>query len=1385
MNKKSLFLSKVVSTSFIAVSLIFSSTLPAYGEPAVLSNISNVEQYLQHVTKEDRDRIHNSQEFGEENKYLSPTLDTVSKKEVNIIVQFAEEPVKLGVKKSAENGKILSPSEANKKVEQSHQDFKGKIGKAKKSIPNLNIKREYRHAFNGVSMTVPAHEVQTILSMDGVNAIWEDKQVTVEPPVTENNEQTKSASPALDSISHIGATKLHEEGITGKGIKVGVIDTGIDYTHPDLKDAYKGGYDFFNNDTDPMETTYEDWKKSGELEIHPLNGSTYYTDHGTHVSGTIAGQGKNEADYAVTGVAPGVELYAYKVLGPYGSGSLSTIIAGIDQAVEDGMDVINLSLGSPSNNPLDPSSIAINNAVQAGTVAVIAAGNSGSDLYTLGSPGTSALALTVGASDYSITIPTAEGTVSSSDNLSLTNLRLLAKNYNDDLTTLKDEALSIVNVGLGSVYDYWGKDVNGKIALIARGNISLNEKVMNAKNHGAKAVLLYNDNPEEGQIPYYLGESFKFIPTFSLTNEQGLQLVELVKQDSATFTLDTIGELKTNGDTLADFSSRGPSNRIYDIKPEVTAPGVAVYSSVPAYVHGEEHLNDYQYAYQRFSGTSMAAPHVAGAAALLLQSHKDYKPDDVKAALMNTADSMQKDYSVFEVGAGRIDVYEAVHSDVQVKVHDQTPSIMGDKDITISDVTGALSFGPQVMKKRKITDNRKLTITNTSNQSKTFDVQVKFNQNVPSAKDAAKNKVTLDVPETIIVKPNKTRKLKPSIQIPSGAELGNYEGYIYFTNNENPEEEYQIPFGLKYMEEGVNEVDAYFKSFTTRRDYNHGYMGYTPILFSLNSAMETVDIILKDAKTGKALGIMDSWQGFFPEHNLYGIEFGFVGLYFPFTGNPDNPVAYAKKLAGPGKYEVEIVATNREGKTFKKSDTFFIENTLPEVNMKQLGGVYEVNEEGMTIKGNIYDKHVDTMKRNGFDWDQSSKTIDNKSNNAINLINQTQYASTPLSIDKNGNFEFKAGLLEGKDVTKVTLQTFDYAMNGMQNHPDFTYTLVKQGLPYAKLFSNKNDAKYGESVTVTLSAHHIEDLTGGEFTLSFPSGTYEMTNVALNKEFTAFAGSHNMKADLTAGDVTTEGSQSNITLSTKLTGEAVQPIPNSMPLIDVTLKVNEHPSSYIKWIQNIDVVNAKAFSLNQEPASIQGFGQGENIVPTVSQLEGGILADGFLDKWGTWLDYTKDFSKAGMTIQAVGEDRKKYTGEFNSSARYFLKNLPTTDQAYDITVKIPGHFDRHVTVSDLNDMHHGESVGRMTYIFYASVMGGDVNNDNVIDIKDAVAIQKHWGSNERSADINFDGMVDEKDMQFVQKNYLTQNPDIQKAPKAKKVYKGKRLEDIFKELNIQ
>ena len=209
--------------------------------------------------------------------------------------------------------------------------------------------------------------------------------------------------PAMDtSISFLGIERIWDKGFEGEGIKVGVLDTGIDYDHPEFEGIYKGGWNFVPHtvtdytrpraDNDPYETTPSE-RPNHRPEFN-ASGSSFYTSHGTHVAGTIAAIGKNE--YGIKGIAPKVDLYAYRVLGAYGSGSNAGVIAGINKAVEEGMDVINLSLGGGNNSSTTADSIAINNAMLAGTIAVIATGNSGPGRGTIGTPAAAALGIAVG-----------------------------------------------------------------------------------------------------------------------------------------------------------------------------------------------------------------------------------------------------------------------------------------------------------------------------------------------------------------------------------------------------------------------------------------------------------------------------------------------------------------------------------------------------------------------------------------------------------------------------------------------------------------------------------------------------------------------------------------------------------------------------------------------------------------------------------------------------------------------------------------------------------------------------------------------------------------------------------------------------------------------------
>lgn len=333
-------------------------------------------------------------------------------------------------------------------------------------------------------------------------------------------------------------------------------------------------------------------------------------------------------------MAPDVDLFAYRVLGPYGSGTTDGVLAGIDKAVEDGMDVINLSLGASVNDPLYPTSVAINNAMLSGVVSVVAAGNAGPSEKTLGSPGTSAFGITVGASDAAISIPAFKA--SAGDKV-FESMKLLAKNFSDDLKILEGKSYPVVFTGLGKPGDFTGKELAGRIALIERGELTFEEKVKNAKNAGAAAVIIFNNT--EGEIPAYIGENTKYIPTFQLTKADGDYLKG---NPEASLTFDQLAEVKTEGDSLADFSSRGPVNSNYDIKPDLVAPGVSIFSTYPEFMNHPEDGQDYTSAYARLNGTSMATPHIAGVAALMLQDNPNLDPFDVKTALMNTSDDLKR-----------------------------------------------------------------------------------------------------------------------------------------------------------------------------------------------------------------------------------------------------------------------------------------------------------------------------------------------------------------------------------------------------------------------------------------------------------------------------------------------------------------------------------------------------------------------------------------------------------------------------------------------------------------------------------------------------------------------------------------------------------------------
>lgn len=1397
----------------------------SYSHMVEAKSVSRVEQVLSALTPAQREAINQLKISDKSGLQVLPELNLDCEELTTVIVEFKAKPQKTAVIVAETEGSSLTVAEAKAKVDSSHETFQNDLKKIfskelKQKKNPYTIKHSYKQAFNGVAMTLPANKVKALLKSGAVQSIWSDMNVQVEPPVNVQNSTEQAETHTM--VTFPGIEKLHHEGYTGKGVKIGILDTGIDYNHPDLKDAFVGGYDFVDNDNDPMETSYDDWKKSGQDEKRS-NGSTYYTEHGTHVAGIIAGQGKNEADSPVKGVAPDADIYSYRVLGPYGSGFTSAILAAIDKAVTDGMDIVNMSLGASVNDPLYATSIAVNNAVLAGVTAVVSAGNSGDRMYSLGSPGTSPLAITVGASDTSITVPTYSGTAHASTGDLPADMKLVANGFTDKIEDFGGQTLQLVNVSFGGEASYWmgGNgtstpiDVNGKVVLAQRGSYAIAEIIATAKKHGAKGVILYNpDNDQQGQV--YLGEGFNSIPTFLLNYSQAkaiaakLPLFGALKGTSIGLTFGNMNEVVTEGDKLASFSSRGPSRVLYDIKPEVTALGVYVYSTVPSYVHGQDQIGNYQYAYERLSGTSMAAPNVAGVAALVKQANPDFQPTDIKATLMNTADKLNEDYSVYEVGAGRVNPYDAVHAQTEIQVKDKTVTLsdraatnangmttLADKGLkTIKNITGGISFGSQTVEDGDLTDSRSITLNNNSNKDKTFNVKVhfqtlnaRFNGDSRASNDAAANDVTLDIESSVKVKRNGQANMEAAINVPKTAKLGTYEGYIVYTNKENPEESYQIPFGIHTVEEGIDHITGAPPAFTIAYEAGHPLTRWSVGLnFQFKSHMRTFDLFLVDPKTNEEIGFLGTANGMGADEN---VEYYFrgvfnEGLYYPLTGDAENPIAYDFKRVNPGLWKIKMVGTNDEGETFSKETPVYYGIEEPEVNMNlDAGGIYETansSDTTFTVTGSVFDKEIEEMKAAGIPASQGD--------NYFVYYNPNNSQEKQIPVDAEGNFNAEIPLAKGGPVVLPITQYdfYDVSKATVKNFAsirDIYY--VKKGTAYSTAISDKRNLNMGETTTVTFSMKNVKTrVKQVEYSFLYPSQFLDVVSVKANEKYKG-----NLDVQYTSTPY--NNSHNKMTITATATGDlAAAGMTGDVSLVDLTFKAKDlyykGPMTFTNPAGANRFFSAKYTNVDNSTVTTQGIQPYFYITPNYSLLRGSVMAEGLMTFSGLELAKKLDYTKAGAKISVTDQAGKEYgvsdpLGYVGNTPASFSTRLPITDKTFTLKMDVPGHFTikKNFTIG-LNE--DGKLIAGSKPVDYAYMPGGDVNKDNVIDVNDALYIQANWGTEKREADINYDGKVDENDMQYVINNYLMKNPWEVNSPTPKQKYKGKSLEDVLLDVGM-
>lgn len=545
---------------------------------------------------------------------------------------------------------------------------------------SLQVAHRYRHAYNGLALTLTPAEADRVSRLPGV--------AQVQPAVTRH--VLTDAGPQWIGAPAIwkGSASGQQPRTKGEGVVVGVIDTGINSDHPSFADVGGDGYNHNNPKgrfyglCDPVtglprcnDKLIGIWDFSAGVAGEDDNG------HGSHTASTAAGNALDakiiaptiKLERAVSGVAPHANIIAYKACLTAGSCLSPSLVASIDQATADGVDVINYSIGGTSSNPWnDADAQAFLGARDAGIFVAASAGNSGPGAATIGSPSDAPWLLSVGAATHNRAFVNSLTDMSGGASAAPADMRgksftsgfgpetiVYAGDYGDPLC--------------GTPFPPTTFD--GEIVICDRGVNARVEKGRNVKIGGAGGMVLANDEAS--------GESLNAdpheLPAVHITYSDGQELKAWVAEGeghTGTIAGTTADLTRANGDVTASFSSRGPNPSVPGVlKPDITGPGVDVLAAYHT-VGNTTQLNPLDPIsflgtpeFALISGTSMSSPHLAGSAALVRAARRTWTPAEVQSALMSTAldDVVRKENGTtpadpFDEGAGRVDLRSAARA---------------------------------------------------------------------------------------------------------------------------------------------------------------------------------------------------------------------------------------------------------------------------------------------------------------------------------------------------------------------------------------------------------------------------------------------------------------------------------------------------------------------------------------------------------------------------------------------------------------------------------------------------------------------------------------------------------------------------------------------------
>jgi subtilisin family serine protease len=656
----------------------------------------------------------------------------ISNKPTTVVVQLSGDPITVA------DANAASPLSQGQK-DSIRSQLRSQQAPVAQQIQALGgqVLASYQAAYNGFKVQIAANQAAQLAALPGVTGVYQL------PTYTPDN---------IHGIPLVGGPQVWDAAggnFHGEGIKIADIDTGIDYTHADFGGSgnpldyinalktdtlpasslwfgpsapkVKGGTDLVGDAYDASGTTPAE--TTPVPDPNPLDCNS----HGTHTAGTMAGFGVLSTGATYTGpydantvlhhswnvgpgMAPKADLYAVKIFGC--SGSTNEVIDGIEWAVDHNMDVINMSLGAPFGATDTPDAVAASNAAKDGVIVVASSGNEGSNPYMTGDPASGSGVISAAASDPTQSFLAANLTLTNADLSSGGTLTAIDANGFTPLPAgpfhiqVLYSSPGVISLGC------YGQDPPipaSTFIVVRRGTCARVAKAIFGQQAGAAGVIMVNNAagfpPYEGPItgdpdpsgpPLFGG--FAYTVTIPFLGVPLGAASQLIAADGGTLTLtgSTIGN--PGFETLASFSSFGPATGSSALKPNITAPGVSIFSAGMGTGIGA--LND--------SGTSMAAPHVTGEAALVKQAHPDWRK--VKywvAAIENTADpSKVNGYAMRGAGTGFAQALPAVQTQVVA---------LGDTD------NAAMSFGFNELD-RNFSDVGFVRLKNFGNSPATFNI---------------------------------------------------------------------------------------------------------------------------------------------------------------------------------------------------------------------------------------------------------------------------------------------------------------------------------------------------------------------------------------------------------------------------------------------------------------------------------------------------------------------------------------------------------------------------------------------------------------------------------------------------------------------------------------